>query len=52
MKVRYRGVRLKHVISEAGVAQGKCNRLPRDGRGSIPGGNGVKTEHHIIHKGQ
>ena len=36
----------------AGVAQRLCNGLSRDGRGSIPGGDGVKTELHVLRKGQ
>ena len=28
------------------------NGLPRAVRGSIPGGNGVFTELHVLHKGQ
>ena len=39
-------------ISGAGVAQWLCDGLQVTGRGSIPSGNGVKTELHLLRKGQ
>ena len=42
----------KTMIGGAGMAQRVCNGLPRDGPGSIPDGNGVKTKLHVLCKGQ
>ena len=38
----------KQVFGGAGVTQCECHATAR---GSIPGGNGVKTEPHILRKG-